>query len=74
MPTPPPERAEAVADDDATIKKIMKLDVDEEQLEPGFEDRRPAVFRSTFWEVLCVASLVCGQLTNVFVSFFVALT
>jgi hypothetical protein len=74
MPTPPPERGETVADDDATIKKIMKLDGDEEQLEPGFEDRRPAVFRSTFWEVMCVASLVCGQLTNVLVYLFVALT
>jgi hypothetical protein len=29
------------------------------------EDQRPLVFKSTFWEVLCVASLVSAQLTNV---------
>ena len=31
----------------------------------AFEDQRPAVFKSTFWEILCVASLVSAQLTNV---------
>jgi len=64
MSTPPVQKIEVPEDDDATIKNI-KLESDEAQLEPGFEDRRPAVFRSTFWEVMCVASLVCGQLTNV---------
>lgn len=65
MPTPTVQLADVTLDDDATIRKI-KLDSVEAQLEPGFEDRRPAVFRSTFWEVMCVTSLVCGQLTNVF--------
>ena len=26
---------------------------------------RPPVFKSTFWEICCIVSIVCGQLTNV---------
>jgi hypothetical protein len=68
MPTPPVQLAEV--EDDATTMK--KLEANEEQFEPGFEDRRPAVFKSTFWEVMCVTSLVCGQLTNVLFLYFCA--
>ena len=65
MPSPPVQLTTVTGDDHATIKAITQLDANEEQIEQGYEDRRPAVFRSTFWEVMCVASLVCGQLTNV---------
>jgi hypothetical protein len=69
MPSTGIQLAGAARDDDATSIKLQ-LDVNEAQLEPGFEDRRPAVFKSTFWEVMCVASLVCGQLTNVYFPFY----
>jgi hypothetical protein len=50
-------------------KKIMEekpeklAEVDETQ--GGAEDQRPVVFKSTFWEILCIMSLVSAQLTNV---------
>lgn len=52
-------------DKDVTDLKLEKGDVDEAQV-LQFEDQRPAVFKSTFWEICAVASLVCAQLTNVF--------
>src|SRR6202035_3302649 len=48
-------------------KDIVKDQADESQGGATvLEDQRPLVFKSTFWEVLCVASLVSAQLTNVF--------
>ena len=45
--------------------KSPKLEADEALGDTRLEDVRPAVFTSTFWEVCAIASLVCGQLTNV---------
>ena len=61
MTDPPAEK-----EDDAEKKpeKLEKFEVDETQ-GGGSEDRRPAVFKSTLWEVLAVATLVSAQLTNV---------
>ena len=53
-------------DKHATDMMPPKIEVDEALRERQFEDARPAVFTSTFWEVCAIASLVCGQLTNVF--------
>lgn len=50
----------------ATDLKVAKLEADEALGHATNDDIRPAVFKSTFWEVCAVASLVCGQLTNVF--------
>jgi hypothetical protein len=54
-------------DDIAEIKdaKDIKPEVDETLGTTAFEDRRPAVFKSTTWEVCCVLALVSAQLTNV---------
>jgi hypothetical protein len=47
-------------------KDFVKEDADESQGGATVvEDQRPLVFKSTFWEILCVASLVSAQLTNV---------
>jgi hypothetical protein len=62
---PPP--AARITGDDMDVKdlKLEKGDVEEVQGVPN-EDQRPAVFSSSFWEICAVASLVCAQLTNVF--------
>jgi len=46
------------------LEKELKIAVDIAAT-PYDEDKRPFVFKSTFWEVLCVMSLVSAQLTNV---------
>jgi len=65
--TPPPaaKLTDPDGDQDIIDEKPVKLEIDESQGGNQSEDQRPAVFKSTFWEVLCVASLVCAQLTNV---------
>ena len=58
----------AIAGDEDDGKDDLKLEkgtVEEAQV-VSFEDQRPAVFKSTFWEICAVACLVCAQLTNVF--------
>jgi hypothetical protein len=58
----------AVGDEALKDRKVVKFDVaDEERIieAGGWDDGRPPVFKSTFWEVCCVVSIVCGQLTNV---------
>jgi hypothetical protein len=63
----PAVRLDVVNDNnDRTDLKLEKLEADEALEDPQAEDARPAVFTSTFWEVCAVASLVCGQLTNVY--------
>ena len=52
-------------DDHATDLKLSKLEADEALADINYEDVRPAVFSSTLLEICCIASLVCGQLTNV---------
>ena len=55
-----------VNDDKGTIhSKPGKLEANEALGGEQYEDVRPAVFSSRFWEICCIASLVCGQLTNV---------
>jgi hypothetical protein len=56
--------------DDTAIEKEKEFVKDKvvDEAQGGvtaFEDQRPAVFKSTFWEILCVASLVSVQLANV---------
>jgi hypothetical protein len=52
-------------DNDATDLKLSKLEANEALEDTNDDDVRPAVFSSTFLEICCIASLVCGQLTNV---------
>lgn len=62
---PPP--VAAITGDDEDVKDELKLEkgtVEEAQV-VQFEDQRPLVFKSTFWEICAVVSLVCAQLTNV---------
>jgi len=48
-------------------EKREKLEEADESQESFFDvEKRPAVFKSTFWEVLCVICLMSAQLTNVF--------
>jgi len=47
-------------------KKIEKLEETDTVDLGAYEDGRPAVFKSTWWEICCVISIVCAQLTNVF--------
>ena len=69
MPAPAVEMNIVPATNVAETGELEKM----EKLEAGigseangvFEDQRPPVFKSTFLEMLCVTSLVCGQLTNV---------
>jgi hypothetical protein len=76
-PVPPPEteiRPQSadsdmpVGDDALKDRKTVKFDVVDEERSiesSGWDDGRPPVFKSTFWEVCCILSIVCGQLTNV---------
>jgi hypothetical protein len=64
---PPPVTRITGDGKDVKDLKLEKVDVDEAQV-VQCEDQRPAVFRSNFWEICAVASLVCAQLTNVFLS------
>jgi hypothetical protein len=67
MPPPP---AAAIAAEDEDLQDDLKLEkaiVGEAQIVQP-EDQRPAVFKSTFWEICAVASLVSAQLTNVSLS------
>jgi hypothetical protein len=66
MPPPAVLVADLVQDEEKEDIKAIKLEADELQMAPNYEDNRPAVFKSTFWEVCCIASLVSAQLTNVF--------
>jgi hypothetical protein len=50
--------------DAAKAANAVKFEIDEAQRE-GSEDERPAVFKSTGWEICAVIALVCAQLTNV---------
>lgn len=52
-------------DNHATDIDLSKLEADEPLEDVNAVDGRPAVFSSTFLEICCIASLVCGQLTNV---------
>jgi hypothetical protein len=63
----PPTARFGDQDDIAKIKDVkdIKPDVDETLGVTAFDDRRPAVFKSTTWEVCCVLALVSAQLTNV---------
>lgn len=68
MPMPVTQLGDVVDDTDVEKEKEFTKDKDVEVAQggaTGFEDQRPAVFKSTFYEVLCVASLVSAQLTNV---------
>jgi hypothetical protein len=65
MSSPAVELTEYVVPDNKSDKsaRVVKLESNGSQFPD--EDMRPAVFKSTFLEICCVASLVCGQLTNV---------
>lgn len=68
MPVAAAQLGDAVDEKDVEKEKEFIKDKDiEEALGSGatIEDQRPPVFTSTFWEILCVASLVSAQLTNV---------
>jgi hypothetical protein len=57
-----------VGDDELKDRKTVKFDVSDEERSidsPAWDDGRPPVFKSTFWEICCIISIVCGQLTNV---------
>jgi hypothetical protein len=47
------------------IEKDAKTSIETSRADPVFDEGRPAIFKSTFFEVLCVCSLVSAQLTNV---------
>ena len=68
MPPPSIELAKIVVPDNKSEKSevivLKELESNGTAALPD-EDVRPAVFNSTFLEICCVASLVCGQLTNV---------
>ena len=64
---PPPVTRITGDEKDVKDLKLEKAEVDEAQI-VQYEDQRPAVFKSNFWEICAVASLVCAQLTNVFLS------
>jgi hypothetical protein len=76
VPVPPSmaETRPASRGEDASVKdvKTVKFEevVDPENHggSPRWDDSRPPVFKSTFWEIACIVSIVCGQLTNVFSS------
>ena len=67
----PPQTADSdmsVGDDARKDRKTVTFDVTDEEHgvdSSGWDDGRPPVFKSTFWEVCCIISIVCGQLTNV---------
>lgn len=68
MPAPVAQLGNVVDDKEVEKEKEMSKDKDVEVAQDGatgYEDQRPAVFKSTFYEILCVASLVSAQLTNV---------
>lgn len=55
-------------DDELKDRKTVKFEVSDEERSmdsPAWDDGRPPVFKSTFWEICCIISIVCGQLTNV---------
>jgi hypothetical protein len=51
---------------DGKLNADIKPEIDESLQGPAFEDKRPAVFKSTRWEILAVIALVSAQLTNVY--------
>ena len=68
MPVAAAQLGDAIDETDVEKEKEFIKDKDIEEAPAGgatIEDQRPPVFTSTFWEVLCVASLVSAQLTNV---------
>jgi hypothetical protein len=75
IPPPPaseirPQSSDSDMPGDAEVKdrKTVKFDVVDEERNgeaSGWDDGRPPVFKSTFWEICCILSIVCGQLTNV---------
>lgn len=65
--TIPTVRLASIERDDApTVIKIEELEAAETQTEVIFDDKRPAIFKSTFWEVCAVAALISAQLCNVY--------
>ena len=58
-----------IHDNNATVNDIKMIkveEVDEERVvDQHWDDGRPPVFKSTFLEICCIVSIVCGQLTNV---------
>src|SRR5216117_3117845 len=56
---------DAVNDEKGTMDSKPGLEANEAFREMQYEDSRPVVFKSNFWEICCIASLVCGQLTYV---------
>src|ERR1700738_332541 len=60
-PTIPLDNQKAASE----IKDPIKLEIDEALAGYAFDDRRPAIFKSTGWEVCCVLALVSAQLSNV---------
>jgi hypothetical protein len=66
MPVPAAQLENLERDDLSADIKIEKLEADETQTDVSFDDKRPADFKSTFWEVCAIAALVSCQLCNVY--------
>jgi hypothetical protein len=65
-PAPAVRLAGLERDDRSADIKIAELEADETLTDIISDDKRPAVFKSTFWEVCAVAALISAQLCNVY--------
>ena len=67
MPEPAVQEVCDLAQNEVTTDvKLNKAEGDEEQGGVFDVDSRPAAFKSTFWEICCVAALISAQLANVY--------
>jgi len=65
-PAPATMESDLSRDDLPKDLNLTKLESESTQVILEFEDARPAVFKSIFWEVCAVLSLVSVQLANVY--------